>query len=152
MAFIGLEDASGQKIETIVFPKILEQYNGFWQEGNIVLVSGKISDKDGNLKIICDEVRLINQEEIERFQIIERDRKRESERANNLKKVFIRLPKNSSSETLRNISKILSSASDGNDKIYLEFVNGSNNANRLETPYCINYNKEVSEKIRKLLA
>jgi DNA polymerase III subunit alpha len=151
MAFVGLEDAAGQKIEAIVFPKILDQYAGILLEANIVLISGKISDKDGSLKIICDEVRLINQEEIERYKTIENERKKETERINNTKKVFIKLPKNSSSETLRNISEILSSAPDGNDKIYLEFVNGSSETNRLETPYRINYNKEISDKIKKLL-
>ena len=64
MAFVQLEDAGGQKMEAIVFPKTLEQYGGLWEEGKIVLVTGKISDKDGTLKIICDEVRLVNQDEI----------------------------------------------------------------------------------------
>lgn len=41
MLFVGLEDAGGQKIETIVFPKTLDRYGALFSEGNIVLVSGK---------------------------------------------------------------------------------------------------------------
>jgi len=151
MAFVGLEDASGQKIEAIVFPKTLEQYSGLWQEGNIVLVTGKISDKDGTLKLLTDEIRLVNKDEIERYKIIEAERKKDVERENNTQKVFIQLPKNASSETLRKISEVLDDAQTGNAKIFLEFVNGSNVASRLETPYRINYSASVADKIRLLL-
>lgn len=152
MAFIGVEDASGQKMEIIAFPKTLEQYNGIFAEGKIILATGKISDKDGAMKLICDEARLVNQEEIERYRALEAQRKTDTEREKGVQKVFLKLPQKSNSELLRKISGILSKAKPGNSKIYLEFHDGnSTGINRLETPYRIRYDKEVAEKIREVL-
>lgn len=152
MAFVGLEDAGGRKMEVIVFPNSLERYGGIFGEGNIILVSGKISNKDGTLKIICDEVRLVNQEEIEKYKTLEAQRKTEEEREKSLQKVFLKLPRKSNSELLRKISGILSEAKPGNCKIYLEFQDGNSaNINRLETPYRIRYDKDIANKIQEIL-
>jgi DNA polymerase III alpha subunit len=146
MAFVGLEDAGGQKMEAIVFPKTLEQYNGLWQEGNIVLVTGKISDKDGTLKIIADEVRLVNQDEIDRYKVLADQRAKKEEMRANEQKLFITLPPNASSELLRQISAVLSSAPAGNCKVFLELSQG-----RLETPYRISYDQNLASKLQGVM-
>jgi len=58
MLFVQIEDMTG-RIEVIVFPNTLEQTATIWQEEKIILVSGRISDRDGNLKIICDNVKVL---------------------------------------------------------------------------------------------
>ncbi|MFH1671509.1 MAG: DNA polymerase III subunit alpha, partial [Candidatus Portnoybacteria bacterium] len=58
MLFVEIEDMTG-KVEAIVFPTILEQTASAWQEEKIVLVSGRISDRDNVLKILCDDVRVL---------------------------------------------------------------------------------------------
>jgi len=143
MAFVQFEDAGGQKMEAIVFPKTLEQYNGLWVDGNIVLITGKISDKDGSLKILADEVRLVNQDEIERFKVVEAERAKEMEMRAKDQKLHITLPPNASSELLRQISSVLSSAPAGYCKVFLELSQG-----RLETPYRITYDANLSGKLQ----
>jgi len=54
MLFVEVEDLTG-KIETLVFPSVLEQNPVVWQEGKIVMLSGRLSDRDEQLKILCDE-------------------------------------------------------------------------------------------------
>jgi len=54
MLFVGLEDLTG-KIEILVFPGVLEQNPVIWQEGKIIILTGRLSDKDDQLKILCDE-------------------------------------------------------------------------------------------------
>jgi len=54
MLFVELEDLTG-KIEALVFPTILDQDPTVWQEGKIVILSGRLSDKDDQLKILCDK-------------------------------------------------------------------------------------------------
>jgi len=54
MLFVGVEDLSG-KIEALVFAGTLERNPIIWQEGKIVIISGRISDKDEQFKILCDE-------------------------------------------------------------------------------------------------
>jgi len=58
MLFVELEDMTG-RIEALVFPSVLEQTAIAWQEEKIVLVSGRLSDRDGNLKILCDNVKVL---------------------------------------------------------------------------------------------
>jgi len=58
MLFVQIEDMTG-RIEVIVFPNTLEQTATIWQEEKIILVSGRISDRDGNLKIICEDVKVL---------------------------------------------------------------------------------------------
>jgi DNA polymerase-3 subunit alpha len=54
MLFVELEDLTG-KIESLVFAGVLEKNPVVWQEGKIVIVSGRLSDKDDQLKILCNE-------------------------------------------------------------------------------------------------
>ena len=44
--FIGLEDMTG-KTELVIFPRLAEKTETFWKEGNLVIVDGKISRRDG---------------------------------------------------------------------------------------------------------
>lgn len=58
MLFVEIEDMTG-RIEVLVFPSVLEQTSTIWQEEKIVLVSGRLSDRDENLKILCDNVKVL---------------------------------------------------------------------------------------------
>ena len=56
MIFSMLEDLTS-KIEVVVFPNVLEKNPEAWKENTIVVARGKINDRDGSLKFMCDEVR-----------------------------------------------------------------------------------------------
>ncbi len=58
MLFVRLEDTSGMA-EVLVFPSILQNNPEIWQEDNIVVLTGRPSDKDDERKIIADEGRTI---------------------------------------------------------------------------------------------
>lgn len=53
MLFAKVEDFSNT-IEVVVFSDILEQNTAVWRENNAVLISGKISLRDGETKLVCD--------------------------------------------------------------------------------------------------
>ena len=53
MAFAKIEDDSGS-VEILVFARTLEQNPHLWLADNIIACSGKISDKDEEVKILCD--------------------------------------------------------------------------------------------------
>lgn len=55
MVFITLEDISGS-IEAIVFPKILDRKPELIQKDKIVKIKGRVSEKEGGLKLIVDEI------------------------------------------------------------------------------------------------
>ena len=53
MLFAKIEDTTGST-ELIIFPKILKALSQFWQEDKIVVAEGKLSDKDGEIKVIVN--------------------------------------------------------------------------------------------------
>ncbi|MDD3734870.1 MAG: DNA polymerase III subunit alpha [Candidatus Pacebacteria bacterium] len=58
MLFAETEDSSG-RIEALIFPKTQREYSSLIQENKIVMMMGRVSEKDGVPKIICEEVREI---------------------------------------------------------------------------------------------
>ncbi|MEK7151325.1 MAG: DNA polymerase III subunit alpha, partial [Patescibacteria group bacterium] len=58
MVFTWVEDLTG-KIETVVFPNILEANPDAFVENRVLVISGKLNDRDGVPKILCDTVRPI---------------------------------------------------------------------------------------------
>jgi len=66
MLFVGLEDDRA-KIEVLVFPRMLERTPTFWQEGKIIIASGRLDDKEGNYKLLCEEAQEINQNHLNAY-------------------------------------------------------------------------------------
>lgn len=58
MLFSWLEDASA-KIELVVFPNVFEKDAEAFQENRIVVVRGKVNDRDGTMKFLCDGIKSI---------------------------------------------------------------------------------------------
>jgi len=56
MLFSLLEDLTS-KIELVVFPNVLEKNPDIWKENNIIVATGKINNRDGSIKFLCDDVR-----------------------------------------------------------------------------------------------
>jgi len=59
MTFAKLEDLTGS-IELLVFPKVMAHYPDSWKVGNIMLVKGRTSSREGEPKIVVDEIKPIN--------------------------------------------------------------------------------------------
>ncbi|MEK7582273.1 MAG: OB-fold nucleic acid binding domain-containing protein, partial [Patescibacteria group bacterium] len=58
MIFTWLEDMSS-KIEVVVFPNVLEKYPDAWGENQIVVMRGKVNERDGTPKFMCDSIKPI---------------------------------------------------------------------------------------------
>lgn len=58
MLFSWIEDMTS-KIEVVVFPTVLDAHPNAFQENSIVIVSGKLNDRDGVSKILCNDVQTI---------------------------------------------------------------------------------------------
>lgn len=57
MAFCEIEDLYGD-LEMIVFPKILTQYSDIISVGNILLVEGRLSVKDDEVKLLAEKISI----------------------------------------------------------------------------------------------
>jgi len=58
MLFMKLEDLTG-KTEIVVFPNLLERNPVALQENKIVFIAGRVDDRNGEIKIVADDVQEI---------------------------------------------------------------------------------------------
>ncbi|MBI2448211.1 DNA polymerase III subunit alpha [Candidatus Microgenomates bacterium] len=143
MLFVTVEDFSGQ-LELIVFPKKLIEKPGFWTEGKVIIVSGKISNKDGSAKILVNEFEdftpslldLYNKEMIkigqEEKQILEIsfNDKLMLDDLNRLKKVFMQ--------------------NSGETAVILKLI-GPNGLKKIKTSFKVRFDEEIKNEIKKSL-
>ena len=64
MLFVAIEDAL-VKVEILVFPRLYKEKGHLFVEGNIVIAEGTVSDKDDEIKILCNNIWQINQDNVE---------------------------------------------------------------------------------------
>lgn len=60
MAFARLEDSTGS-IELVIFPKVFAQTRNIWNPDCVVLVAGKLDNRDDRLNLLVDKVSLLTQ-------------------------------------------------------------------------------------------
>lgn len=58
MLFVLIEDTTSS-MELLVFPRVFEKTQTLWEEGRVILASGRTSWKGGDPKFICDDVRRV---------------------------------------------------------------------------------------------
>ena len=56
MLFLRMLDFTGT-IETVVFPRTLNDYGHLFNEETCVLIKGRVSVRNGTHNVICNEVR-----------------------------------------------------------------------------------------------
>ncbi|MDO8240894.1 MAG: DNA polymerase III subunit alpha [Candidatus Moranbacteria bacterium] len=148
MLFVTIEDTDAA-MEILVFPKILDTTGAVWEEDKVVLVGGKISDKDGNFKILCDTVTVINQAEVEKFSRILATRKlneKTPEPKADATKMIITLPSNAEQDVLKKLSQYFDRCDAGALKVYLSINN-----QKLETPYCITQSNNLETNLKNII-
>lgn len=55
MAFVTVEDLTGT-VEVVVFPSIFAEQQALWAPDQLLVVTGKVSNKDGVVKVLADRV------------------------------------------------------------------------------------------------
>jgi DNA polymerase-3 subunit alpha len=58
MLFLEVEDLT-DKVEVLVFPDLLEKNPLLFQDNKVLEIKGRISEKDGTPKIICEDAKEI---------------------------------------------------------------------------------------------
>lgn len=133
MLFVLIEDSTSN-IELIVFPKTLENTFGLWKDENRVIVEGKVSDKDGQSKILVERAELISEKTIN-----DMDAKNLSQ-----EKLWLVLPNGFDKEKMTELKSILDT-SPGLTPVYLQINNGK--TRKIKTTLKVLPNKKLQEKI-----
>lgn len=107
MVFATIEDSTGS-IELVIFPKLLEIEPHFFHENNLVIVRGKLSDKDGVPKILADTAEVLSPEKLDQLK-----GRQEAEH-----KLWLNLPERFTRNDIQDVKKILEQFP-GNMSVYL---------------------------------
>ena len=175
MAFVGIEDMDSH-MEILVFPKILEATGSIWESDKIILATGKLSNKDGEFKLLADSVKAVTPSEMENFTRILHTQKQNGHlpapayapqkkeapveasieastevSTNNIPsepkpKITISLPAAFSQTTLKELSGLFDRCDLGSTKVYLN-IGGK----KIETPYCVKNIAGLKEKIQVII-
>ncbi|MBU1036578.1 DNA polymerase III subunit alpha [Patescibacteria group bacterium] len=130
MMFVTLEDPSGS-IEVLVFPKILETTKELWLEDQLVVIHGKISEKDNVPKLLCEHVEKLNEQNL----------------GNPAIKLII--PEDNAKQLITELKKILDKYP-GNSSLYLEI--GENHPKKqIKAKQQIEVNSDLQNELINLL-
>ena len=132
MMFASLEDITGN-LEVLVFPKILEAYQGLWLEDKIILVQGRVSEnRDGELKIIAEKARELTQDDLK-------------ERA--LKVITLEIKNGEEKETFSKIKEVLEE-NKGDDEVIL-LIKHDGQTKKIKLPFRVNLDQKTQDKLKK---
>ncbi len=134
MCFGQLEDQTGS-IRFVVFPKTYEKYQSLLQPDQVVLIKGKINQREGEINLIVEKVSIPQVESIE----YENDK--------SYHEIFI--PRKTEKQTLEKLGKLLKS-NPGQDKALIIIPNGGK-PKRMKLPYTIKWSEQLKKKINLLL-
>jgi len=128
MAFIDLEDLSGT-IEVIIFQSLYSQHKDLVAMEKILLIKGKLSDKDGEAKFIADEIKELGQQALPSAP----------------QSVTIKIPEAATDELFGQLKELFESApGDLNVNLMIK-------EQKVKTPFRIDLNEDLKSKIKQLL-
>lgn len=153
MYFVGFEDHTG-KTELIVFPGVLEENKDVWVVGGAILVRGKVSTKDAQIKVIVEKVLTLEgssmtEEDIQDSKVVD-PLITQSVRLDNDGTVNIFVPRGTVNEALNDIKYKLA-ANKGDTPVIVYVPNGATGPKKVKLPFGIEYSEKLAESIRKRL-
>ena len=138
MAFFTLQDLTGST-EVLVFPKIMLQAIPFLDLDRIVQVKGRISDKDGERKIIAEEIKDIVSDELYTMALSEMEKH---------KQIVIHMRNIQNQEALNKIKDLLV-ANPGNAQVYLS-VDQNGTGKTIKTQSQVRISQDLLLKLRQI--
>lgn len=149
MYFCWFEDSLA-KTELIVFPKVIEQSPDLWVVGNVLLIRGKLSTKDNQIKVIVDKaIKLEGNMGDADIQVTD-PLLTQSVRTDTNGDINIFIPRGTSADALNDIKYKLA-ANKGDSPVYVFVPNGPSGPKKVKLPFGISYTEKLGDSIRKRL-
>ena len=139
MLFAQLEDTSGN-VEVLVFPKILRDNPDIWQEDKVIIVTGKVSDKDGVPKLICNKVTALDINNLKKY----------SQKASSPARIVnVNVPHNTRKSALFKLKEIFAKHP-GNNKVHLT-IHNQGQTRRIATNAAVNYDSHLVSEVEQII-
>jgi DNA polymerase III alpha subunit len=147
--FIGFEDYSG-KTELIVFPKLIDETASMWEVGKALLVKGKVSTKDNQIKLIVEKAVILEGNMSEDSLSVADPLMTQTVQFDSTGQVNIYIPRGTSTEALNDVKYKLA-ANKGETPVMVYVPNGPSGPKKVKLPFGINYTEKLADSIRKRL-
>ncbi len=138
MAFFTLEDMTGN-IEVLVFPKIMEKALPFLDNDKIVQVSGRLSDKDEEFKLIAEEIKALPTDDLYDMAFNEMEKKHN---------LVLHMQSLANLESLNKIKEILETAK-GSAQVYIS-LGGGLSGRKIKTQSLVKISNELIATLSKI--
>ncbi|MBU1118428.1 DNA polymerase III subunit alpha [Patescibacteria group bacterium] len=147
MLFATLEDHTGST-EVLVFPSILKKDPEIWNEDSLVLIKGRLNDKDGEIKVLAEKVYPLSDETIKKWE------KKKPQNLPQKKKIkdFIEIavPNKATKQFFVSLKTTLANYP-GDKKVFLNVKSPEGAMKRLHTSINIDPRPEVISEIEELV-
>lgn len=155
MVFATVEDTTSS-VEVLVFPKILDETQELWVEGNVVIIEGTRSAKDGIPKILANSIRRFSEDYLKRMK--PKEKKQVTPQSMNMPgfvptNIQINLTQTSAPTNLQALKDFLNIRAQAKSgaPIYLAIANGGTQLKKIETKYKLDYSPEVIDELEKIV-
>ncbi|MFA5990749.1 MAG: DNA polymerase III subunit alpha [Candidatus Doudnabacteria bacterium] len=138
MAFFTLADLTGS-VEVLVFPKVMEKALPYLLDDKIVQVSGRLSDKDEEFKLIAEDIKELPNDELYGMALTEMEKN---------KQIILHMTSLASMEALNKIKSILEKHP-GNVQVFLS-VGSGRAAKKIKTQTQVGMSNELMTELREL--
>lgn len=138
MAFFTLEDKTGS-VEVLVFPKVMPIAVPFLDSDIVIRVTGKVSYKDGEPKILANELKDLPNDDLYSMAISEMEKQQQ---------LTIHLPDIKNQSILHQIKSLLE-ANPGEAPVYLNVGSGKD-ASTIKTKTNVRITRELVQQLRSL--
>ncbi|TSC72888.1 MAG: DNA polymerase III subunit alpha [Parcubacteria group bacterium Gr01-1014_38] len=153
MAFATLEDQTGS-IEVLVFPKVLAANPGLWAEDHVLIVEGRVNDRDGVPKVLCEEAEQVSETQPMTTSSENRGvapEPRVVPEALPKPYAILTVPPNGGRAVLLSLKEVLSSLPLGPVRIYLRVPKRNGTVDLVKTSYALTLDHTLREKLLDLL-
>lgn len=138
MAFFTLEDGTGS-VEVLVFPKVFPPVAHMIQADAIVQIKGKLSNRDGEIKIIADTMDNMPSDDLYLMALGEMEKKKE---------IVIHLANGTSKESLEKMKTILESFP-GSAPVFVSIQKGTE-SQKVKTASSVRISNELVAQLRRI--
>lgn len=138
MAFATIEDKTGS-VEVLIFPTVMAQAIAYLDSDVVIRISGRISSKDGEPKLIANEIKDLPDDELYQMALTELEKQTE---------LTIHLPDIKNQTTLHQIKSLLE-ANPGSAPVFLQVGEGGEK-NIIKTKTSVRITQELIQKLRSI--
>jgi len=149
MMFATLEDLSGNQ-EVIIFPETMRATKDVWQSDAIIIASGQVSHRNGEIKVIVQNALTVNApDEVEKIVAKINGSNIFTDHPRSADKIIV-LPAATNTDTMEEL-KILLNKFPGDCRVIFK-LNTPDGTKQVTTPYRVANSAELNQELNKLIS